>query len=342
MRPPFDLEAMVAGIHAADRGTLGRAITLVESKHPDDRAHAHQLLARLAPDTGRAHRIGITGVPGVGKSTFIDAFGLALCGGAAPTPASAETGLRLGVLAVDPTSERTGGSILGDKTRMPHLAIDPRAFIRPSPAGGTLGGVAARTREATLVIEAAGCTHILIETVGVGQSETAVAHLVDTFVLLALPGAGDELQGIKRGIMEMADLVVVTKADGDLERPAHRAAAQLRAALRLLHPAGDPPEVLVTSALQGLGIADVLRATQAHFALIERISARPRSPARSRSSLRSTSRSPANGAPSIGVLRFATKGAQPKSIGTIFESSVPSRTSSSRSSSVSPGRPTIR
>ena len=269
MRPPFDLDAMVAGIRAAERATLGRSITLVESKHPDDRAHAHQLLARLAPDTGRAHRIGITGVPGVGKSTFIDAFGLALCDLAAPgptDPADPPARLSIGVLAVDPTSEKTGGSILGDKTRMPRLATDSRAFIRPSPAGGTLGGVAARTREATLVLEAAGCSHVLIETVGVGQSETAVAHLVDTFVLLALPGAGDELQGIKRGIMEMADLVVVTKADGELERPAHRAAAHLRAALRLLHPAGEPPEVLVTSALEGLGIAEVLAAADAHVA----------------------------------------------------------------------------
>ncbi len=206
-------------------------MTLVESKHPDHRRLAAELLARLAANAApTTQRVGITGAPGVGKSTFIDALGIQLTA----------AGHRVAVLAVDPSSERTGGSILGDKTRMARLCVDPRAFIRPSPAGKTLGGVAARTREMMLVLEAAGFDIVLIETVGVGQSETAVRHLSDTFVLLALAGAGDELQGIKRGIMELADVVLVTKADGDNVVPAQRAAAQLRGALRLLHPSGEP------------------------------------------------------------------------------------------------------
>lgn len=253
--PPID--ALVAGLAAGQRGAaheasmpsralIGRALTLVESKRPEHRALAEALLEQLPHPATPALRIGITGVPGVGKSTFIDALGIQLTG----------LGHRVAVLAVDPSSERSGGSILGDKTRMARLAVDPNAFIRPSPTGGTLGGVAARTRESMRVLEGAGFDVILVETVGVGQSETAVRHLTDTFVLLALAGAGDELQGIKRGIMELADVVLVAKSDGDNLRPAHRAAAQLRSALRLLHPHADlpgqggwAPPVLTISAL---------------------------------------------------------------------------------------------
>lgn len=235
------VDAICAGLAAGDRAIIGRALTLVESKHPDHRRLAAELLARVPRRT--TQRVGITGAPGVGKSTFIDALGIQLTA----------AGHRVAVLAVDPSSERTGGSILGDKTRMGRLCVDPNAFIRPSPAGRTLGGVAARTREMMLVLEAAGFDIVLIETVGVGQSETAVRHLSDTFVLLALAGAGDELQGIKRGIMELADVVLVTKADGDNVAPAQRAAAQLRGALLLLHPRDEPaawsPPVLPVSAL---------------------------------------------------------------------------------------------
>jgi len=237
-------EVLAAGLRAGDRTLIGRALTLVESKHPTHRRLAAELLHELPVASAGTQRIGITGAPGVGKSTFIDALGIQLTA----------AGHRVAVLAVDPSSERSGGSILGDKTRMARLCVDPNAFIRPSPAGRTLGGVAARTREMMLVLEAAGFDIVLIETVGVGQSETAVRHLSDTFVLLALAGAGDELQGIKRGIMELADVVLVTKADGDNVVPAKRAMAQLRGALRLLHPPGDPtawlPPVLSVSALQ--------------------------------------------------------------------------------------------
>jgi len=233
-----------AGLASGDRAIIGRALTLVESKHPDHRSMASELLLRLSAHPPLAtQRVGITGAPGVGKSTFIDALGIQLTA----------AGHRVAVLAVDPSSERTGGSILGDKTRMARLCVDPNAFIRPSPAGRTLGGIAARTREMMLVLEAAGFDIVLIETVGVGQSETAVRHLSDTFVLLALAGAGDELQGIKRGIMELADVVLVTKADGDNVIAAKRAAAQLRGALRLLHTTLEDhtwlPPVLSVSAL---------------------------------------------------------------------------------------------
>jgi len=233
------LAALEAGIASGDRALIGRALTLVESKHPGHRQLADQLLSRLPAPT--AMRVGITGSPGVGKSTFIDALGMHLT----------ERGHRVAVLAVDPSSELSGGSILGDKTRMARLCASPSAFIRPSPSGGTLGGIAARTRESMRVLEAAGFDVVLVETVGVGQSETAVRHLTDTFVLLALAGAGDELQGIKRGIMELADLVLVTKADGANVAPAQRAAAQLRSALRLLHAADRQPPVLLVSALPG-------------------------------------------------------------------------------------------
>ncbi|CAK0759885.1 methylmalonyl-CoA mutase-interacting GTPase YgfD [Azospirillaceae bacterium] len=242
---------MAAAIRRGERRPLARAITLVESTRLDHRAQAEALLAELLPDTGRAVRIGVSGVPGVGKSTFIEAFGMHVI----------REGLRVAVLAVDPTSQRTGGSILGDKTRMTELTRDESAFIRPSPAGATLGGVARRTREAMLLCEAAGYNVVIIETVGVGQSETAVSDMTDLFLLLLLPGGGDELQGIKKGIVELADLVVVNKADGDMEMAARRAAAEYRHALDLLRPAAPEwkPPVLRCSALTGMGVDEVWR-----------------------------------------------------------------------------------
>ena len=246
---PTDLEALRDGVLTGDRRTLARAITLVESTRPDHRAQAAALLDAVLPRTGSAVRIGISGPPGVGKSTFIEAIGTHV----------ADLGHRLAVLAVDPTSARTGGSILGDKTRMEALARHPRAFIRPSPSGGELGGVARRTREAGLLCEAAGYDVIVIETVGVGQSELAVADLVDLFVMLASPGGGDDLQGIKRGIMELADVVVVTKADGHLLSAANHAAADLRRALHLMRPKheGLTTETLLVSSPDGTGIPQV-------------------------------------------------------------------------------------
>ncbi len=217
---------VAAAIRSGDRRALARAITLVESTKPSDRDKAESVLAELLPAAGGAMRLGISGSPGAGKSTFIEAFGRHLTG----------QGKSVAVLAVDPSSRRSGGSILGDKTRMEKLARDPDAFIRPSPAGETLGGVARRTREALLLVEAAGFDVVLVETVGVGQSETAVSDMVDLFVLLVPPGGGDDLQGIKRGVMELADLVLVTKADGDLTAAANRAAADYHAALHLMRP----------------------------------------------------------------------------------------------------------
>lgn len=240
---------LTAGVLAGDRRSLARAITLVESSRADHRERADVLLDEILLATGSAVRVGISGAPGVGKSTFIEAFGLHLTA----------AGKQVAVLAVDPSSRRTGGSILGDKTRMEMLARDPAAFIRPSPSGGTLGGVARRTREAMLLCEAAGFDVVLVETVGVGQSELAVADMVDLFLLLVSPGGGDELQGIKRGIMELADLVLVTKADGDLETAARHACADHKRALQLLrrpHPELDPTALLVSSTT-GSGIAEV-------------------------------------------------------------------------------------
>jgi LAO/AO transport system kinase len=233
-------------IAAGDRRALARGITLVESTRTDDRGAADQLLTELMPATGRAIRVGISGAPGSGKSTLIESLGLHIV----------TTGHRVAVLAVDPSSTRTGGSILGDKTRMGDLSRDPAAFVRPSPAGGTLGGVARRTREAMLLCEAAGFDVVLIETVGVGQSEVAVAGMVDCFVLVIAPGGGDELQGIKRGIVELADLVVVNKADGDLAAIATATASDYAAALHLVRPRSDAwtPRVLTCSALEPHGI----------------------------------------------------------------------------------------
>jgi GTPase len=241
-----NVKLMLAGIEGGNRAAVARAITLVESKRADHQKAARALVQELLPRTGKAVRAGITGMPGVGKSTTIDALGTHLT----------QQGHRVAVLAVDPSSRRTGGSILADKTRMPRLAADPAAFIRPSPSAGTLGGVAAKTREAMLVCEAAGFDAILVETVGVGQSETAVADMTDFFMLLMLPGAGDELQGIKKGIAELADMVAVNKADGDNVKRAAAAAAEYRAALRILTPRSPDwtPPVLTYSALAGHGI----------------------------------------------------------------------------------------
>jgi len=243
---PADLAPQVVG---GDRRALAKAITLVESVKPDHRADASALLNALLPRTGKSVRLGITGVPGVGKSTFIEAFGNHLIG----------EGHRVAVLAVDPSSKRGGGSILGDKTRMETLARNEAAFIRPSPAGATPGGVARRTREAMLVCEAAGFDVVIVETVGVGQAETAVADLVDMFILLLAPAGGDELQGIKRGVMELADLLVVNKADGDLKAAAQRTAAEYQNALGLMRPPSSAwfPPVLQASALEGGGVAKV-------------------------------------------------------------------------------------
>ncbi|SFM68837.1 methylmalonyl-CoA mutase metallochaperone MeaB [Methylobacterium pseudosasicola] len=240
MTPSIDIESLRERLLRGDRAALARAITLAESKRPDHRALAASLIDSVLSETGKAIRVGITGVPGVGKSTTIDALGSNLT----------EAGHKVAVLAVDPSSSRTGGSILGDKTRMARLAHDPKAFIRPSPSSGTLGGVAAKTRETMLLCEAAGFDVILVETVGVGQSETAVADLTDFFLVLMLPGAGDELQGIKKGILELADMIAVNKADvGEAEQRANAAASEYRAALHILTPASatwTPPVVTIS------------------------------------------------------------------------------------------------
>ena len=250
------LETLAQRVLAGDRRALARAITLIESQRPDHLEQAEALLERLLPATGGAIRLGVSGAPGAGKSTFIEALGQHVIG----------QGQKIAVLAVDPSSRRSGGAILGDKTRMQRLAQAQGAFIRPSPAGTTLGGIARRTREAALVCEAAGFDLIVIETVGVGQSETAVADMVDGFLLLLAPGGGDDLQGIKRGIVELADLLVINKADGDLLPAARRAKADYQAALHLLRPASAAwtPEVLTCSALHGEGIEEVWDAVLRH------------------------------------------------------------------------------
>jgi LAO/AO transport system kinase len=243
----IDIARLATGIRAGERAVLARAITLIESKRPDHQHQARRLVQDLLPDTGKAVRVGITGAPGVGKSTTIDALGTCLTG----------RGHGVAVLAVDPSSARTGGSILADKTRMARLSTDPRAFVRPSPAAGTLGGVAAKTRETMLLCEAAGFDVILVETVGTGQSETAVADMTDFFLALMLPGAGDELQGLKKGLVELADMIAINKADGDNVKRAQAAAAEYRAALHILTPlvAEWQPPVVTYSALTGDGVA---------------------------------------------------------------------------------------
>jgi LAO/AO transport system kinase len=246
---PDDIPALARRLSDGDRATLARAITLIESTRADHRQAAQHLVQEILPSTGNAIRVGITGAPGVGKSTTIDTLGTHLTG----------KGHKVAVLAVDPSSTRTGGSILGDKTRMARLAVDPNAFVRPSPSSGTLGGVAAKTRETMLLCEAAGYDVMLVETVGIGQSETAVADMSDFFLALMLPGAGDELQGIKKGVVELADMIAVNKSDGDNIKRARAAAAEYRAALHILMPRSPnwTPPVITYSGLTGDGIAEL-------------------------------------------------------------------------------------
>ncbi len=257
----LSLEEFEAGVRAGDRAVLARAITLIESREAHDGALAQTLLTRLLPLTGRARRVGITGVPGVGKSTFIDELGTRLTG----------RGLKVAVLAIDPTSSLSGGSILGDKTRMARLAVNPAAFIRPSPSGLTPGGVARRTRETMLLTEAAGFDVVLIETVGVGQGETTVAEMVDFFLVLMLPGSGDELQGIKKGILELADLIAVNKADGDGADRARLALGDLKAALRYLpHRRPDwTTRAVAVSGQTGAGLDELWASVEEHRAALE-------------------------------------------------------------------------
>ncbi len=247
---------LAAAVRGGDRSGLARAITLVESTRADHRRQAQELLLELMPDAGSAVHVGITGVPGVGKSTTIEALGMHLI----------EAGHRVAVLAVDPSSTRTGGSILGDKTRMARLAVHPDAYIRPSPTSGTLGGVARATRETIVLLEAAGFDVILVETVGVGQSEVTVSDMVDTFVFLTLARTGDQLQGIKKGVLELADVVVVNKADGEHAVEAKAAARELTGALRLIYPRETlwRPPVLTMSALTGDGLAELWETVEKH------------------------------------------------------------------------------
>lgn len=255
------LEELKQGVISGDRGSLSQAITLAESRRADDQELAQELIAELLPRTGSARRVGLTGVPGAGKSTAIEALGLWLI----------EQGHKVAVLVIDPSSSRTGGSILGDKTRMQELSMNPDAYIRPSPTGGVLGGVARKTREAMLLCEAAGFDVVIVESVGVGQSEAELAELVDCLCLLLVPGAGDELQGIKRGIMEMADLIVVNKADGDRIPLAKRARGDYRHALRMLPPStqGWETPVLIASSTEGTGLAEVWETIEKHRALLD-------------------------------------------------------------------------
>jgi LAO/AO transport system kinase len=252
----LDASGYVSGVLAGDRAILARAITLIESLKPEHQAQAQAMLAKLLPHTGKSRRIGISGLPGAGKSTFIDAFGSMLT----------VQGHKVAVLAVDPTSSRTGGSILGDKTRMARLAVDPNAYIRPSPTGGTLGGVARATREAILVCEAAGFDVILVETVGVGQSEITVSEMVDFFLVLMIAGGGDELQGIKKGVLEIADMIAITKADGDNIKRAQSTAADYSHAMRIITPASPTwsPPVVSVSALENRGLDDVWTRIEIH------------------------------------------------------------------------------
>ncbi|GAB2664097.1 methylmalonyl Co-A mutase-associated GTPase MeaB [Saccharopolyspora gloriosae] len=256
----IDVEDYAKGVLEGSRTKLAQAITLVESTKPAHRAKAQELLIELLPHSGGAHRVGITGVPGVGKSTFIESLGTSLTA----------AGHRVAVLAVDPSSTRTGGSILGDKTRMATLSADPAAFVRPSPSAGTLGGVARATRETIVLMEAAGFDVVLVETVGVGQSEVTVAGMVDCFLLLTLARTGDQLQGIKKGVLELADLVAVNKADGPHETDARKAARELRGALRLLTPvsASWTPPVVTCSGLTGAGLDSLWEQIEQHRATL--------------------------------------------------------------------------
>jgi LAO/AO transport system kinase len=257
----ISIDELAASVLKGDRAGLGRAITLIESKRAEHRVLADELLDKVHGKTGEAYRVGVTGLPGVGKSTFIDQFGVNL----------AESGHRVAVLAVDPSSKRTGGSILGDKTRMSRLATHANAFIRPSPSGRTLGGVARTTRETMLLCEAAGFDVVIVETIGVGQSESAVAGMVDFFLVLLLPGAGDELQGLKKGLIEIADLIAVNKADGELAVQATATAADYRAALHMLasRPGDWQPEVVAISARENAGLEDLWAAVKRHRAALQ-------------------------------------------------------------------------
>lgn len=263
MPPTIDIDVYARGVLEGSRAHIARAITLVESTRPDHRELAQRLLVQLLPHTGKARRVGISGVPGVGKSTFIDSLGAMLTA----------RGHRVAVLAVDPSSGRTGGSILGDKTRMGRLATDANAFVRPSPSAGTLGGVARATRETMVVMEAAGYDVVLVETVGVGQSETTVAAMVDSFLLLTLARTGDQLQGIKKGVLELADVVAVNKADGPHERDARNAARELAGALRLLHSPGEEtawnPPVLTCSAREDDKLDEVWERLERHREVLD-------------------------------------------------------------------------
>ena len=261
-KPLPEASELVEGILRGDITMLSRAVTLVESTAPDHYARAQEVIEKCLPHSGNSRRIGITGVPGAGKSTSIDVFGLHVL---------REQGAKLAVLAIDPSSERSRGSILGDKTRMERLAVHPDAFVRPSPSAGSLGGVARKTRETIVLCEAAGFNNIFVETVGVGQSETAVHSMVDFFLLLQIAGAGDELQGIKRGIMEMADGIVINKADGDNIQPARLAQAQYRSALHLFPapPSGWTPEVLTYSGYYEIGIDEVWDMIDRYFRFIK-------------------------------------------------------------------------
>jgi LAO/AO transport system kinase len=246
---PKDIQIYIKGVRAQNRRILSKTITLIESPRPDHQELASKIVDQLLPHTGKAVRLGITGVPGVGKSIFIESLGMSLV----------DTGHRVAVLAVDPSSSRSGGSVMADKTRMERLAVEENAFIRPSPSGGTLGGVARKTRETMLVCEAADFDVIIVETVGVGQSETTVASMVDFFLVLMLSGAGDELQGIKRGVLELADAIAITKADSDNIEKAKKAAKIYETALHMLQPTSpnwDPP-VLTCSALEMIGIVEI-------------------------------------------------------------------------------------
>jgi len=258
--PEEEVRRFVAGVRAGDRQAVARSITLLESRRADRAEQGRAILQALLPETGHAVRIGITGTPGVGKSTFIEALGLHLI----------EAGKRVAVLAIDPSSQVSGGSILGDKTRMERLAHRPEAFIRPSPSGGELGGVAHRTREAMLVCEAAGHDVVIVETVGIGQSEASVASMVDFFAVLLQPGAGDELQGMKKGVLEIADVLVVNKADGAQAALADRTAAEHEAAVQLFRAPGSwKARVQKTSALTGQGIAEFWETVLEHRARVE-------------------------------------------------------------------------
>jgi len=260
-RATLSLDDYVEGVLSRDRMRLARAISLVESTNPDHQKMAQELLVRLAPHCGGAHRVGITGVPGVGKSTFIESFGNLLTG----------QGHKVAVLAVDPSSSRSGGSILGDKTRMETLANNPDAYIRPSPSSGRLGGVTRTTRETMLVMEAAGYDVILVETVGAGQNETVVADMTDFFLVLMLPGAGDELQGIKKGVLELADLIAVNKCEDDNEQKAEAARQHYANALHIMTPMDAlwRPTVMKVSGLRGIGLAEVWEQIEEHRTILD-------------------------------------------------------------------------